>query len=56
MSKYSAKQAYDNAQLNANNVITYAKNLEVNNKDLSLALQSIGYALHALARGLKEDD
>jgi hypothetical protein len=54
MSKYEADQALDNAMVNANNVISFAKRLEPQNLDHAKAIESIGYSLHALARALKE--
>lgn len=53
-SRDEAEQALANAMVNANNTITYGQRVEARDKDLGLAVQSIGYALHALARAQQE--
>ncbi|WP_181408373.1 hypothetical protein [Schumannella sp. 10F1B-5-1] len=53
-SRSEAEQALANAMVNANNTITYGQRVEARDKDLGLAVQSIGYALHALARAQQE--
>jgi hypothetical protein len=54
MSSYQAKQDLENAKVNANNVIIAAKKLDGTSPDLSIAIQSIGYSLHAIARAMEQ--
>ena len=53
MTNYAAKEALDNAKVNANNTIMFAKRMEPENLNHAKALESIGYSLHALARAME---
>lgn len=55
MSTYKARQELKNAMTNASNVISFAERLKTTKSDDEVkAIQSIGYALHAIARALDE--
>lgn len=55
MSSYKANEDLENAMVNANNVIAFAGKLKgKKDNDEVIAIQSIGYSLHAIARALKE--
>jgi len=53
MMNSEARAALENAKVNANNTITFAKRLESTNLDHAKAIESIGYSLHAIARALE---
>ena len=56
--KYGASEDLDNALVNASNVISFAQKAKPAqlgaDRDLATAIESIGFALHALARAQKK--
>ena len=53
MMNSDARAALENAKVNANNTIVFARKLESTNKDHAKAIESIGFSLHAIARALE---
>ncbi|MCS6521314.1 hypothetical protein [Curtobacterium citreum] len=56
--KYGAVQDLENAMVNANNVISFSQKAKPvalgPERDLATAIESIGFALHAIARAQKK--